>query len=95
MKKELLSGLTEEQIEKASKCKSSEELLALAKAEGVKLNEEQLNAVSGGVCQTMAPRRSICPACGVEVEGEFVETTPGDGKYHFICGACGHQWTEK
>ena len=95
MKKELLSGLTEKQIEKASKCKSSEELLALAKAEGIQLNEEQLNAVSGGGCHTATPRRSICPVCGVEVEGEYVETTPGDGRYHFICGTCGHQWTEK
>ena len=95
MKKELLKGLTEEQIEKAGKCKNSQELLDLAKAEGVKLNEEQLNAVSGGGCQTLAPRRSICPTCGVEVEGEFVETTPGDGKYHFICPTCGYSWTEK
>ena len=95
MKKELLKGLTKEQIEKASKCKNSEELIALAKAEGVKLNEEQLSAVNGGVCQTLPPRKSVCPCCGVEVEGEYAETTPGDGKYVFICGSCGHQWSEK
>ena len=35
MKKELLKGLTDEQIEKASHCKSPEELLSLAKKEGV------------------------------------------------------------
>ena len=95
MKKELLNGLTEEQIEKASKCRNAQELLSLAKDEGVKLSEEQLNAVSGGGCHTMAPRRSVCPCCGVEVEGEFVETTPGNGRYHFVCGVCGHEWTEK
>ena len=34
--------------EKARACKTSEELLALAKAEGYKLSEEELAAVSGG-----------------------------------------------
>ena len=48
MKKELLKGLTEEQIKKVEACKNAEEILALAKAEGVQLSEEQLAAVSGG-----------------------------------------------
>ena len=52
MRKELLKGLTEEQIKKVEACKSSEEILALAKSEGVKLSDEQLEAVSGGTCQT-------------------------------------------
>ena len=34
--------------EKAKACTSLEELLALAKAEGYKLSEEELSAVSGG-----------------------------------------------
>ncbi len=51
MRKELLKGLTEEQIKKVETCKSSEEILALAKAEGVQLSDEQLEAVSGGACQ--------------------------------------------
>ncbi len=50
MKKELLKGLTKEQIEKVKKCKSQEELLALAKEEGVSLTEEQLAAIAGGGC---------------------------------------------
>ena len=33
---------------KAIACKSPEELIALAKAEGVKLTDEQLDAISGG-----------------------------------------------
>ena len=41
MKKELLKGLTEEQINKARKCKTNKELLALAEKEGV---NEQLKA---------------------------------------------------
>ena len=51
MRKELLKGLTEEQIKKVEACKSSEEILALAQSEGVQLSDEQLEAVSGGACQ--------------------------------------------
>ena len=61
MKKELLKGLTEEQIKKVEACKNAEEILALAKAEGVELNEEQLAAVSGGCSGTRK-----CPECGSE-----------------------------
>ena len=50
MNNELLKGLTEEQIAKAKECKSEEELLELARKEGVKLSDEQLAFVSGGGC---------------------------------------------
>ena len=42
VKDELLKGLTEEQIAKIKSCKSQEELLELAKEEGIELTEEQL-----------------------------------------------------
>ena len=48
MRDELLKGLTEEQIAKARACKNQEELLALAREEGIELTDEQLAAVSGG-----------------------------------------------
>ena len=48
MKKELLKGLTKEQIAKVKACKNHEELMELAKKEGVSLTEEQLAVVSGG-----------------------------------------------
>ena len=48
MRQDLLKGLSEEQIEKIKACKTQEEILSLAKKEGVQLNEEQLAAVSGG-----------------------------------------------
>ncbi len=96
MRKELLKGLTKEQIEKASQCKSPAELLALAKEECVELNEEQLNAVSGGVCENLPDSVSrTCPICDTNARGEYVETTPGDHKYHFICPSCGYSWDEK
>ena len=45
---ELLKGLTPEQIQKVKSCKSQEEILALAKAEGIQLTDEQLNTIAGG-----------------------------------------------
>ena len=35
MREELLKGLTEEQIKKVHECKNADEILALAKAEGL------------------------------------------------------------
>lgn len=43
-----LENLTPETIEKAKACKTAEELLALAKEEGVKLTLEQLEQISAG-----------------------------------------------
>lgn len=40
--------LTTEQKEKAIACKTPEEVLALAKEEGIKLTDEELQAVAGG-----------------------------------------------
>ena len=50
MKQDLLKGLSEEQIAKVKQCKNNEELLKLAKEEGIELTDEQLEAVNGGVC---------------------------------------------
>ena len=60
MKKELLKGLSEEQIAKVKACKNQEEMLQLAKAEGIELTEEQLEAVTGGRCTSSTK----CPNCG-------------------------------
>ena len=60
MKEELLKGLSEEQIGKIKECKNHEEILALAKSEGIELTEEQLEAVSGGGCSWDPD----CPECG-------------------------------
>ena len=60
MRGELLKGLTEEQKAKVRGCKNQEELLKLAKEEGIELTEEQLEAVSGGICTSSTK----CPNCG-------------------------------
>ena len=65
MNDDLFKGLTEEQIAKAKACKNSEEILELAKNEGIELNDEQLAAVSGG-CGTGDNNK--CPKCGHKLE---------------------------
>ena len=85
MKKELYQGLTDEQIKKLKECKNSEEMLALAKEEGVELTEEQLEAVSGGACVDL-----ICPVCAYPLSGY----TKCDGVLYYECDHCGHKWSE-
>ena len=49
MKQGLLKGLTEEQIAKVKACKNQEEMLAVAKEEGIELTEEQLEAANAEI----------------------------------------------
>ena len=58
MRKELLKGLTEEQIKKVREC-DVKDLIQLAKDEGVELTEEQLDAIVGGACSTDGKHRKI------------------------------------
>ena len=85
MREELLKGLTEEQIAKVKACKSQEEMLALAKEEGIELTDEQLEAVSGGHCQGYLS----CPKCGA------IDFHIYDYKtwYQYECD-CGYKWQE-
>ena len=83
MREELLKGLSEEQIAKVRECKSTEELLALAKEEGVELTEEQLKAVSGGSCFESEIK---CPKCGYSGQHRVIE---GQGYSKLFCGNCG------
>ena len=90
MKEELLKGLTEEQIAKVKACKNGDELLAMAKAEGIELTDEQLQAISGGgVCSVVSDigdyiNPSDCPECGSN-------DVKNDGNRH-TCKKCGHKW---
>ena len=45
---ELLGQITPEQMEKARACTSVSEITDLAKAEGIELSNEQLDAIAGG-----------------------------------------------
>ena len=83
MNKELIKGLSEEQIAKVKACKNQEELLALAKEEGVELSEEQLQAVSGGACTPTS-----CPKCHSKNIAPYMY----GGVEIYECKSCGHEW---
>ena len=87
MDKKLLSGLSEEQLAKARKCKSNEELLALAKEEGVELNEEQLEGINGGCGEEQQGTR--CPKCGGIAELHQEEGVPVP---YYRCKVCQYKW---
>ena len=95
MKQELLKGLTEEQIAKAKACKNSDEVLELAKAEGIELTDEQLQAIAGGgACSVVSDIGDFinpfdCPECGCN----DVHAVKGKGNL-FECGGCGFRWRE-
>ena len=84
MREDLLKGLSEEQIEKVKGCKNAEEILALAKAEGVELTDEQLEAVSGGGCAA-----GSCPECNSQ--NTVIKFGVG---FYGKCNDCGCEWFE-
>ena len=92
MKQDLLKGLTEEQIARVKACKNSDELLEMAKKEGIELTDEQLSAISGGgACSVISDIGDYfnpfdCPECG----SNDVEK---DGK-EYTCKKCGHTWMD-
>ena len=84
-KRMLLAGLTDDQILKARKCKSNEELLELAKAEGVELTDTQLNAINGGgLCNGLA----TCPYCNSYWFKKI-------GNKQLECMDCGEVWVDE
>ena len=91
MKKELLKGLTDEQIAKVKACRNNEELLAAAKEEGVELSEEQLETVNGGGC--FSTRK--CPKCdSTSYTTEKIYDKGGTPiMEHFVCKKCGEKWS--
>ena len=90
MNKNLLESLSEEQIAKIKHCKNSEEILRIAKEEGLELNDEQLEAVSGG-CGYHTPD---CPKCGSHNVREIGYSTGSDGNFwHVHCLDCNHYWS--
>ena len=90
MKQELLKGLSEEQITKAKACKNQEELLKLAKEEGIKLTDEQLQAVSGGAC--ISGPTIQCPKCGSSKYDVIVYYENLAECHYYVCKKCGTEW---
>ena len=96
---EFIQSLTPEQQEKAAKCTSLEELVALAKDEKVALPEEALEAVAGGAGKQEDCDSGKCPVCGSSHVGFAPKYLPGMPRpgiqeYNFNCRDCGHTWTK-
>ena len=85
---ELLKGLSDEQLEKARGCHSSQELLELAKEEGIELTDEQLKAISGGGC--IQKSKLVCPLCGTsDIVAEYdMFANRSNGIYKCYCNNC-------
>lgn len=89
MRKDLLKGLTDEQIAKVKACKNHEELLKLAQKEGVSLTDEQLSIISGGGACTVISNvgdyinPNDCPRCG--------SNNIKDKGTYYICQGCGYK----
>ena len=88
MKEELFKGLTEEQIAKAKACKNQDELLAMAKEEGIELTDEQIEEVSGGGCFSSFK----CPICGSK-DYRKLPIYQVSGCSTYKCNQCGHEWS--
>jgi len=90
--KDLLKGLSDEQLVKARSCKSTSELLELAKQEGVELSEEQLAAVSGG-CGEEDNETVTCPICNSNKVGKRIGYDKNSRDYYiYTCRDCGYTW---
>lgn len=86
MNKDLLKGLTKEQIEKIKACKDSEEILSLAKEEGIELTDEQLAVINGGSCLPSFIDPFDCPKCGCD-------NITKDGR-EYECNKCHYVWVD-
>lgn len=93
MREDLLKGLTDEQIARVEACKSSDELLKLAKEEGVELSDEQLQAISGGFCSS-SDFRWKCPNCGSTDTEVWERYNQGrsDEYVRVHCNSCNHNF---
>ena len=84
MREELLKGLTKEQIEKVKACKNQEEMLLIAKNEGIELTDEQLEAINGGCGRTEG---LLCPYCG---QSDYTYQCTDFGYVKYTCNRCGN-----
>ena len=90
MNKELLKGLTEEEIAKVRACNNTDEILALAKQEGVELTDEQLETVNGGACSNS----DNCPPCPYCRSTNVKLRQSGKTIKKYKCNECGKEFQE-
>lgn len=82
-----INELTIEQRARLEECETPENLLALAKSEGLELSEEQLDQISGGWGndEEPAPQAELrCPYCGSDSVIEH--------RFYYECDSCYKLW---
>ena len=79
-----IKDLSPEQLEKVKACDGADELIALAKSEGVELTDEQLEKVAGG--WETAGSYVICTQCNKKVYWDKSVDEPE------FCPWCGKQF---
>ena len=77
--------LSPEQLEKIAG-KSAEEILEIAKSEGIELTDTQLEQVSGGWGDDLK-----CPKCG-STRVAMTQADPHMPQMVYDCASCGYHW---
>ena len=72
MAKVNINELTREQVEKAMSCKTAEELMALAKAQGIELTKEEAESY-------------LAELEDFELDGDMLKRVAGGGGYADLC----------
>ena len=72
MAKVNINELTREQVEKAMSCETAEELMALAKAEGIELTKEEAESY-------------LAELEDFELDGDMLKRVAGGGGYADLC----------
>ena len=82
--------LSEELQQKAKACETPEEILALAKNEGIELSDEDLESLSGGIDlgwsdkKQRKPGEIYCPKC--DSDSVWFKA------FSYKCAKCGYEW---
>lgn len=84
-----IKKLAPELQEKVRACGSAEDLLALAKEEGIPLSDAALEAIAGGDDPNLENCVQLtCPKCGSHDISENILHAA------FHCNACGYEWQD-
>ena len=99
---------TAEQLKAAKAAKSPDELIAMAKEQGIvltddqaekffappigELSDEELENVAGGGC---GDSMDHCPRCQSTDYGKRMGRLKDiQCKYHYVCNSCGYEWLD-
>ena len=86
-----IENLSTEQKAKLGECESPEDILAVARAEGYELSEEELDQIAGGTPVWVVTNMWTCKKCGGRFK--YLETDRDYKRYQ--CTKCGQLYNWK